>query len=264
MELQLRDGDQFVCKMTDDEKPLGYYGVTNGMEIHVVDTDPFSLSRNGGLDDVSQIEKYRMADDVYDKKDNTLRAYKRKMQATNPNFKLVPSNRAPSAGDAPTLSLEEYSMPQCVEGLLVGQRVEVAPGARRGTIGYIGTIPGLAGGYWIGVALDEPLGKNDGTKGGTRYFECGDHYGSFVRPNFVTTGDFPPDDLGLDDDEVLAGAAGGTASHCSSCACGEAAAEAGSGSAPDSAATAEKAVPRASTTRPHRRRGEGEDSDEEL
>ena len=41
--------------MAEDDRPLGYYGVENGMEIHVVDEDPFSLAKNGGLEDVSLV-----------------------------------------------------------------------------------------------------------------------------------------------------------------------------------------------------------------
>ena len=41
--------------MPDDTRPLGFYGVRSGMTIHVIDTDPFSLARGGGLDDVSQV-----------------------------------------------------------------------------------------------------------------------------------------------------------------------------------------------------------------
>ena len=49
MELHLKDSDgNLLARMMDDTKPLGYYGVTSGMNIHVMDTDPFSLSRNGG------------------------------------------------------------------------------------------------------------------------------------------------------------------------------------------------------------------------
>ena len=44
-------GGVTVTKMLDDDRPLGYYGVRNGDEVHVVDTDPHSLSRDGGLDD---------------------------------------------------------------------------------------------------------------------------------------------------------------------------------------------------------------------
>jgi Ubiquitin-like domain len=45
---------------------LGFYGVESGMEIHVVDADPFSMSRGGGLEDVSLVKKYRMSEEDYD------------------------------------------------------------------------------------------------------------------------------------------------------------------------------------------------------
>jgi len=120
MELHLRDQEgTFVCKMLDDARPLGFYGVSNGMEIHVVDTDPFSLSRDGGLDDVSKIEKYRMSEEEYEKRDNTLRAYKKKMLAEDPTFRFLPENRKPG-GVAP-----DFLDAECVAGAAVGQRRSV-------------------------------------------------------------------------------------------------------------------------------------------
>jgi hypothetical protein len=62
--------------MSDDTKKLGFYSVVSGNEIHIIDTDPFSLSRGGGLTDVSLIEKYRMDDEVYEKRANTMREVK--------------------------------------------------------------------------------------------------------------------------------------------------------------------------------------------
>jgi Ubiquitin-like domain len=55
-----------IAKLNDDSKMLGFYGVESGMEIHVVDADPFSMSRGGGLEDVSLVKKYRMSEEDYD------------------------------------------------------------------------------------------------------------------------------------------------------------------------------------------------------
>ena len=57
---------------------------------------------------------------------------------------------------------------------------------RRGRIAYIGPVPSLpGGGPWIGIELDEPVGKNDGAVGGERYFTCGRNRGVFVRAGRV-------------------------------------------------------------------------------
>ena len=62
------------------------------------------------------------------------------------------------------------------------------PGAfveRRATVKYIGEIPEIAPGYWIGVQYDEKYGRNDGSIKGVQYFECPAEMGSFLRPNYL-------------------------------------------------------------------------------
>ncbi|XP_069578640.1 dynactin subunit 1-like isoform X4 [Brachyistius frenatus] len=62
----------------------------------------------------------------------------------------------------------------------IGSTVEVTGKGQRGTVAYIGATL-FASGKWVGVILDEPKGKNDGTVQGKRYFACEDNYGIFVR-----------------------------------------------------------------------------------
>lgn len=73
---------------------------------------------------------------------------------------------------------------------------------RRGTVRFLGKIsslPGSPNAPWIGVALDEPFGKNDGSVNGERFFQCEKNRGVFVRSEKVDIGDYP--ELGLEEDD---------------------------------------------------------------
>ena len=43
----------------------------------------------------------------------------------------------------------------------------------------------------MGVQFDEPVGKNDGSVKGQRFFTCPEGYGSLLRPDKVKAGDYP-------------------------------------------------------------------------
>ncbi|XP_050676576.1 dynactin subunit 1 isoform X2 [Leptidea sinapis] len=64
--------------------------------------------------------------------------------------------------------------------LKIGQRVAVVAKDVKGTVAYVG-YPTFASGKWIGINLDEPKGKNNGTVRGHFYFECEENCGMFVR-----------------------------------------------------------------------------------
>lgn len=197
--LILKQNGNPICELSDDNKKLGFYSPVSGMEIHVVDTDPFSLSRNGGLTDTSLVEKYKISEEAYSNRKGTMREFIRQQKAKDPNFK-VGAKASVSSSDQSTV--KEAPDADSVKGIDVGMRCEVQPGARRGVVMFVGEIKEIsAGGYWVGVKFDEPLGHNDGTVKGSRIFECLPGYGAFVRGHNVKVGDYPVVDIFADEDD---------------------------------------------------------------
>ncbi|XP_057184057.1 CAP-Gly domain-containing linker protein 4-like isoform X4 [Triplophysa rosa] len=65
----------------------------------------------------------------------------------------------------------------------LGERVLVV-GQRTGNIRFYGKTS-FAPGFWLGIELDKPSGKNDGSVGGVRYFSCPPKHGVFAPPSRV-------------------------------------------------------------------------------
>ncbi|KAI3364074.1 hypothetical protein L3Q82_010899, partial [Scortum barcoo] len=59
--------------------------------------------------------------------------------------------------------------------------------SKSGIVRYIGPTD-FAEGTWVGVELEVPAGKNDGSVGGKHYFHCNPGYGVLVRPDRVSWG----------------------------------------------------------------------------
>lgn len=190
MSLQLKNNnDEVIANMSDNNALLGHYGPQEHYTIHVIDSNPgFNFE---DFEDTSKVEKYEISEDAYAKRDDTFRKFKHKMMKKDPNF--MTKNKK---------HIDEDFQEEESKAIQVGNRWEITVGERRGEVKYVGKIPELANGYWVGVQLDEPTGDSDGKLGEHEYFTCGDKYGIFVRPNDLKVGDYPPVDIFDEEDEI--------------------------------------------------------------
>jgi tubulin-specific chaperone B len=212
-----------------DSYVLGYFVPHHGWTIHVVDTNPHSLSAHGGLEDTRLVPKFTLTDAEYDAKPKTLRAWKREQVQQDPTFTLQrhaaqhqqqQNQRALerqgqllAPNDFPTATTLDESVPnydsESVAHVVLGQRCQLNIGQRRGTVVWVGTMSTTGAsdaGYWVGVHLDEPVGRHNGTVHGVTYFTVPDRHGALVRgpalevgDHFVVRNDWDEDD---DDDEL--------------------------------------------------------------
>ncbi|VDK42252.1 unnamed protein product [Anisakis simplex] len=178
MQIELRDKTgKFIASLTDDMATLENLGIGDGMNVHVKDSS--GLVSN--LMDPSMVEKYAISDEQYDQRDESVRAWKKRQ-----GLGMSP--------DGQQSQHEIEASRQMAEHIKVGSRCSVQLSnqpEKRGVVSFVGETQ-FKPGYWIGVTYDEPVGKNDGSVNGQRYFQCDDKYGGFVRPKDVHTGDYPP------------------------------------------------------------------------
>ncbi|GKT86682.1 CAP-Gly domain-containing protein [Colletotrichum tofieldiae] len=164
--------------------------VADSYSVKVADTRPVGARPN--FTDTSGVEKYVMPEEEYAKKSDSVLAWKKaqKLGRFDPD--------APSHEQAKIAALQQEIEQK---GIQAGKRCRVGgEDSRRGTVRYVGDVKEIPGGLgpWIGVHLDEPVGKNDGSIAGTRYWgeESTLKHGVFVRPERVEVGDWPVlDDL---------------------------------------------------------------------
>ncbi|CAI6098484.1 unnamed protein product [Clonostachys chloroleuca] len=174
----------------EDSTRLSIFNLTPYAELHVTDTRPLGARPN--YTDTTDVEKYVMPEEEYEKKTDSVLAWKKaqKLGRFDPN--------APNLEQARLAALEQEIAQRGIEA---GKRCRVGgDDLRRGTVRYVGEVKEIPGGAgpWVGVHLDEPVGKNDGSISGTRYWgqESQLKHGVFVRPERVEIGDYPAiDDL---------------------------------------------------------------------
>ena len=70
--------------------------------------------------------------------------------------------------------------------LQLGMRVVVKDKvpAIYGVVEFVGQTS-FASGMWVGLRLESPMGKNNGTVHGVKYFQCSPLHGLFVRPQHL-------------------------------------------------------------------------------
>lgn len=223
----LDDNSQVVADLSDDGLMLGYFSPLDGYTLHITDLDPHSLSAGGGLEDVSLVKKYEISETDYLNREDNFRRWKEDKKKADPGWSFAREikdrqdaqrlKRDPSFVPEPWKEREsnEDAFGDLAAGMKVGDRCEVTMGGKRGEVKYVGKIPALAAGWWVGVQYDEPVGKNDGaitSKLGrtSRFFECPPNYGGFLRPDKLLVGDYPERDLfDESEEEADGGEAGG-------------------------------------------------------
>lgn len=192
IEIYEKDSNNLVCSLDNDDALLGSYPIDDGMRIHVVDS--FVLRNSLNAADGADGEKFELSKEEYAKKSGTVRAFLERN-------KLGKYNEEEQRKLAKAKQAEKEAEEAAAKAIKVGDRCEVkvptAP-TRRATVMYVGEMEGKQGLY-VGVKYDEPLGKNDGSVEGKRYFECPPKYGGFTRVGNVTVGDFPEEDFELDE-----------------------------------------------------------------
>lgn len=192
MKLEVRNKsspNDLLDTLTEDSKPLkDYASIIEGVLLRVIDPSMKNI-----FDETDAVERLRISEERYQNISNVREVMQK---YGHPRF----SNKK-----ADNVNEEERNTKENLQNFEVGKRCEVrtkgnAP--RRGEVKYIGEICLKPGVTFIGVQLDEPQGKNDGTAGKVRYFECEPNYGVFVRPTDVEVGDFPELSIEEELDEI--------------------------------------------------------------
>lgn len=115
-----------------------------------------------------------MSDEDYDKLPVSMRKFLNNLKENNPE--LFTKKTIITDPDYQKATADTYK---------IGDRCEIISEneeeRNRGEVRYIGRIPDLGEGFYVGVRLDEPYGMNDGCYKGVQFFECPNKYGIFIR-----------------------------------------------------------------------------------
>jgi len=185
MILQLKNSIGSIIKtLQPDDATLQQMGFSEISYVHVVDLDPEAseVSIMAKLDSGKfDTEKYEIDFEEYKKRPDSFYQWKQV------HLKDYYANKAQQMLD------EVKKTTSTAKEMKVGMRCECGSKEmpKRGVVKYIGKLQGHEDIIWIGVHLDEPYGKHDGTFKKRRYFEAPDKYGLFCKAHNIQVGDFP-------------------------------------------------------------------------
>ncbi|KAI6778770.1 Cell polarity protein-like protein [Emericellopsis cladophorae] len=191
LSLKTSDGQVIPIEASDEENTqLSAFPLQAYAELRVGDTRPPGAREN--YTDTSAVDKYVMPEEEYEKKSDSVRAWKKAQQL---------GRFDPNAPDQEQARIAALEADIAQRHITHGRRCRVGgDDTRRGVVKYVGEVNEIPNGAgpWVGVQLDEPAGKNDGSIQGTRYWgeASSMKHGIFVRPERVEVGDFEAlDDL---------------------------------------------------------------------
>ena len=169
-----------------------------------MDTNP-SATFTGQLTDLSGVEKFELSDEQYAVRQGVLLNWTTLNVSMLIHTDSVLAYKQRHKVGRFAEKTEPAPSPAINVNIPIGSRCEVEstePGLhKRGTVRFVGpTNFGGAGGVWVGVEYDEPMGKNDGSVQGKQYFTCAPKFGVFVRPDKVRLGDFAVEDPFADEE----------------------------------------------------------------
>ena len=203
----------------NEEQEIGSYGLRRGGELQVLDTRPAGMRADyyASPEDAG-VEKYTMPAAQYEGLTDSVLHWKR----TQGLGRFDPTKKPVGEVERERRTRDEEEVRS--RGIVVGKRCRVGKeDERRGVVGFVGEVDGLGGeggrgATWVGIVLDEPVGRNDGSlivkvreegaekeiEKKVRLFECKAGFGVVVRPEKVEVGDewTPLDDLGLQDENM--------------------------------------------------------------
>ena len=179
-------GSKLICKIDNDDALFGSFPIDDNMRLHVID-NIIAFDSN--------VEKFELTSQQYENREDSVRSFLKR-------------NRLGKYNEEEMKQLElkrqeaEKREVERLEKITIGSRCKVTSSGystRLGTVMYKGELEGKKG-LFVGVKFDEPLGVNDGSVNGKKYFDCGPKYGSFVLPSAVEIGDFPEEEINFDDE----------------------------------------------------------------